>query len=133
MQTMKVVCQQESKVIATMSLPGPNRKVDANWVWREYRPVSNEYVLQQRRSKDGEYLLCPHCFGKVELVSDNVEQVLTERADKVLPKVPSTSRTVARGKVLSDLSGAYHEHVKSDDRVEVQGSPFVLGSLRVKK
>jgi len=133
MQLVKVFCQQENKVIAEMPLPGSNQKVNALWVWREYRPVAQEYTLPSKRPKDGEYLLCPNCYGKVELVSTDVEQVSTERSMKDSPRVPPVSRAAVRAKIVSDMSGAFNEHVSSSDTGGTKGRPFILGALRVRK
>jgi len=130
-KNVKIFCQQEQRVIATMPLPQAGRLIDANWVWREYRPAAQDYALPMRRTKDREYLLCPKCCGKVELVSDEIEQVSTESTERNLPKAPSVSRDAVRAKVISDLSGSFHERVDSK-AYKPEGRPFVLGAVRVR-
>ena len=132
MKSVDVLCQQEEKVIGKMQLPAAGRKVDSDWIWLNYQPVSQEYVLPQVRAKNGAYFLCPYCFGKLELVSGDVEQISTERALRDGPRAPAVSRASIRAKVVSDLSGSFHEHVSSDAKGPA-GRPLVLGALRVRK
>jgi hypothetical protein len=130
-KNVKIFCQQEQRIIATMPLPPAGRMIDANWVWREYRPAAQDYALPMKRTKDREYLLCPKCYGKTELVSDDVEQVSAEKADKNLPQAPGVSREAVRAKIISDMSGSFHERVDSKS-YKPEGRPFVLGAVRVK-
>ena len=123
---IELYCREENKTIGSMALPPGGRSVDAEFVWRNFIPAATEYRLPSTRPKDGEYLLCPKCFGKLELVGVRIVQRTNEKLGENLPQ--PMPRDHVRRKIADDMAGKFDEHLTA---VVPEGHPFILGSVKV--
>lgn len=114
-------CAQENKRIGSIDVPnGATVVLDPGTVWNLFRPESQEYQLPNKIPRDGSYLHCPHCSGKIEVENSRY---------KILENEPSGGRggAITREEARRRIKDA----VPADEYVDGgadSSRPFVFGA-----